>query len=92
MENDDESLNGPACFLDQARICGPDCMSFLTKPPEGPAYLGETWAKCHLLVNVDRVGRHLVVLADIQNRVFRMREKEAADTARASQPVPPGVR
>lgn len=56
---------GPSCFLNQERVCGPDCMAYLTKPPEGPAYMGEQWAQCHLLVNADRTGRHLSIITTL---------------------------
>lgn len=71
---------GAACFLDQARICGADCMAFLPQKPEGTAFIGAQWAHCHLLVNADRGGRHLVVLADVGAKlvaIARQKEREA---------------
>ena len=50
------------CFFNETRPCGPDCMAYLTVPPQGKTYLGVQWAQCHILVNVDRAGRHLTVL------------------------------
>lgn len=60
----DEPL-GPACFIDQSRVCSTDCMAHLTAPPQGAAYQGEDWAHCLLLVQAERVGRHLPILVDI---------------------------
>jgi hypothetical protein len=73
-----EAGTGPACFLDQSRICGADCMAYLTKPPEGQAYQGEQWAHCHLLVNVDRTGRHLGIITTLVRN-------QQADQMRAQQ-------
>ena len=64
----DGDPKGAACFLAQDRICGPDCMAYLPQVPEGPAYVGEQWAHCLLLVNAERAGKHLVVLASIVTR------------------------
>lgn len=44
-------------------------MAFLSKRPSGSAFIGEQWASCHLLVNADRAGRHLVVLADVGTKL-----------------------
>jgi hypothetical protein len=85
--NQSEGASGPGCFIDQHRICGPDCMAYLPQKPEGKAYIGEQWAHCHLLVNADRAGRHIVILTDMLNR----RGREAAATQVRSQ-TPPGVR
>lgn len=54
--------SGLCCFLQQERVCGADCMAFLPQPPQGVHYQGEQWAHCQLLVNADRVGRHLVII------------------------------
>lgn len=90
---DDQDLpSGGACFLSQDRVCGSDCMSYLDKVPDGPAYLGENWAKCHILVNVDRGGRHLAILAQVSASAFNLKKNQAADESRANQPPPPGVR
>lgn len=82
-----EPLAG-ACWLDQHRLCGPDCAAFLTKPPDGVAYQGEGWARCLLLVNADRVGRHLVIITQITDRLERQRRTEVADQKRPSPSVP----
>jgi hypothetical protein len=88
---DDVDPEGPACFLNQERICGPDCIAYLSRPPEGTAYLGEQWARCHLLVNADRAGRHLVVLASTIGAIHTHVKTEAADRSRP-KPVPETIR
>lgn len=71
-----EEAKGLACFLDQGRICSADCMAYLTTPPEGKHYIGEHWPRCHVLVNMDRGGRHLVVLAGDVNKLVGMKRGE----------------
>jgi len=77
-----ESKPSLACYRDQPRVCGPDCMAHLPQVPDGPAYQGENWAHCLLLVNSERVGKHLIILADLL-------KKAQANAARNQQP--PGV-
>jgi hypothetical protein len=57
-------------------------MAYLPQAPEGPAYVGENWAHCLLLVNAERAGKHLVILVDLH--------KKAQATAQRAQ-KPPGV-
>lgn len=56
--------SGLFCFLSPDRACGPSCMAYLTSPPTGDKeFRDQQWPHCHLLVNVHRMGKHLVVLA-----------------------------
>lgn len=80
---------GAACFMDQYRICGPDCMSFLPKPPEGPEYLGEQWAQCLLLVNAQRVGKHTVIIASELVNIRKKNSQAQAEAVRAQRPPEP---
>lgn len=82
-------VSGLACFMNQDRICGADCMAFLPQVPEGTAYTGEQWAHCHLLVNADRTGRHLVVLAAVGSKIAGLQRKADAEATRSQKP--PGV-
>jgi hypothetical protein len=79
------------CFQDAKRVCGPDCMAFIT-PPHGDDYRGQQWAQCLLLVNAHRTGKHLVILADSVGRHLQKAGQALADQARANQPAPPTVR
>ena len=88
MQEVDPNQKHGACFLKQERQCGPDCMAFLVDPPKGDAYLGENWARCHLLVNADRGGRHLAILANVSAGLFQLIKNRAADEARDNQPSP----
>lgn len=57
------------CFLEEARVCGSDCVAYNTDPPKEQDYVGQPWAHCHLLVNAHRAGKHLVILASLANRL-----------------------
>lgn len=84
-----ESVRKPGlgCFIDQARLCGVDCMAYLPQVPDQKAYLGETWAHCLLLLNADRIGRHLVVLVDIAKSTAARSAQRQSEAAR-QQPSP----
>jgi len=74
-----------ACFQDNTRICGPDCMAYLPQKPVGKAYIGENWAHCKLLVTADQVGRHLVLITDLFSKM------RTAQAAQERSKAPPGV-
>lgn len=76
------------CYRDAHRVCGPDCMAFIT-PPQGPDYIGQQWARCMLLVNTHRTGKHLVILADAVSQQTKKAAVALADAARSAQPPPP---
>lgn len=73
---------GPLCFINNTRVCGPDCMAFLPQAPSGDDYKGEQWAHCHLLVNAHRSGKHLTILANVHS--------QANAVAKRSVPAPAG--
>lgn len=56
------------CFNNVDRVCGPDCMAFLTTPPRGQDYVEKAWAHCHVLVTQHQMGKHLVILANVASR------------------------
>lgn len=80
---------GPSCYRDQLRVCGPDCMAFLPQAPEGDTYKGEQWAHCQLLVNNDRMGRHLVILVSLLQKDVSLRGQAHAASVRSQKA--PGV-
>ena len=86
-QNSKPLAGGAACFKDQQRICGPDCMAYLTHPPTSPYYEGEMWAHCHVLVNHDRIGRHLVIVANTLGRLGSQSARSHAEAQR-NQPGP----
>lgn len=70
---------GLFCYKDQHRPCGPECMAFLPQVPEGATYVGVQWAHCHLLVNAERVGKHVIIIVDLlkQARAANLRSQPA---------------
>lgn len=68
-----------SCFLDQERVCGSDCMAYLVSPPTDPSYIGQQWARCHLLVNIERGGKHLVVLAAQASKMVISKRQDERD-------------
>jgi hypothetical protein len=87
---DDDVRSGLLCFLDRDRVCGPDCMAYLSDPPAQPDYRGNQWASCMLLVNVHRGGKHLTILAQVASDFTQASRAHVADQARKSQ-MPPAV-
>jgi hypothetical protein len=76
------------CFKDKTRVCGPDCMAYITRPT-GDDYRDQQWANCLLLVNSHRTGKHLVILADAVSKQAQKAATALADAARTNQPPPP---
>jgi hypothetical protein len=91
VRTEPESKTGLYCFKDSARPCAAECMAFIT-PPDGPDYKDQQWARCLILVNEHRMGKHLVVLAAGVGELLQIRKKAAADVARTNQPAVPPVR
>lgn len=85
---EDGPSSGLCCFMDKERPCGADCMAFLTDPPSKDDYVGQQWSHCHLLVNAHRVGKHLVVLAQVGGELLHKQRVHAADQARSTQAPP----
>lgn len=79
MADDDPPAGSLGCFIRQERLCGPDCMAFMPARPQGDSYNGQ-WANCMLLVNAERIGKHLVIVVDLL-------KKNSAAAVR-SQPPP----
>lgn len=77
------------CYQNNLRPCGPDCTAYLPQRPEGAYFEGEAWAHCHLLVNADRVGRHLVILVDLLKKDVTSRSQARAENIRGQKA--PGV-
>lgn len=84
------TARGGACFFNQDRVCGPDCMAYLSSPPSGKAYVGENWSHCHLLVNIDRTGRHLALIHQEISTLNIDMKKRQADATRPMPPSPKG--
>ena len=68
------------CYRDAARPCDSTCMAFLIEMPDGQDYMGQEWARCLVLVNEHRQGKHLTVLAS-EAVLLRKHLKIKADDA-----------
>ena len=64
------------CFLTPERLCGADCMAYLTTPPNTPDHVGQQWPRCLLLVNAERAGKHLVILASTGKELIAAKRAE----------------
>lgn len=83
-----QSPEGLICFKDKMRVCGPDCMAYTTPPPH-PDYTDQQWARCILLVNSHRTGKHLTVIAAALGEQNQKAKTVQADLLRATQLPPP---
>jgi hypothetical protein len=83
-----QSPEGLICFKDKQRVCGPDCMAFTT-PPAGPDYVDQQWARCILLVNSHRTGKHLAVIYGLLSEQNQKAKTLQADQLRMGQIPPP---
>jgi len=84
----DEEASGLFCFIDASRLCSAECMAFVGVRPEGKDYEGQQWAKCTLLVNLHRAGKHLVVIAGMGDSLLKHLRVRQADNVRSAQPLP----
>lgn len=86
----DPKNQGLGCFLDRSRVCGPDCMAYVPpiEKPESVDYIGKEWAKCHLLINVHRTGKHISILTITANELLSKVRSYFADKQRNDQTGP----
>jgi len=84
------------CFIDHSRPCKPECMAHTVFPPEGKDYDRQQWAKCMILVNGHKVGKHVVVVAQKAHELLisadsllRFLKIKKADDQRGGPPPPP---
>lgn len=70
------------CFLDGARVCSAECTAYQTHPNPPNKYLGSPAQHCVLLTNMERVGRHLPIIAQILDNRARSERTAAQDAER----------
>lgn len=80
------------CFLDSSRPCSAECMAFLPVKPEGPDYDDQQWPACMLLVNLHKLGKHHVAIAQQGAALLKSHRIKTADEQRANQPLPAPVK
>lgn len=77
------------CFLDNKRVCGPDCMSFVTFPKRGKdSELSDTQAHCELILSTERVGRHIAIIASVLVDGQRKQKTKELDEQRVKAAPP----
>lgn len=80
---------GLFCFQNDARPCAADCAAFIDAPDHAD-YKDQQWARCLVLVNQHRTGKHLTMIANSLENLIQIRRKSDADRARTNQaPIPP---
>lgn len=94
-EVDKTGLEQMMCFMDAERICGPDCMAFLTFPRRAnSSELSEMQSHCTFLSSADRIGRNITILAaalhatSIRNKTKDMDDKREHAKGTATQQGP----
>lgn len=79
------------CFLDHARPCGPECMAHLTfRATLTKTDLSEQQQHCTLLVNADRLARHIVVLTSLVADSQKKQRTKEQDRQREQNTPKPG--
>lgn len=76
------------CFMDQQRVCGPDCMSFRTVPDEN-RQLDKAQQHCVILSSIERTGRSTNILASVLSEHLRHTKVKDADAQRGAPPAAP---
>jgi hypothetical protein len=59
------------CFITPDRVCGPDCMAYVTNKPSQSDYKDQAWPHCLVLLNLHRTGKHLVILAETASKLLQ---------------------
>lgn len=80
------------CFMDSNRLCGAECMAYITFPRASKATeLSEAQQHCSLLMAADRLGRNTTIIASLLSEGERRRHRAQVDAKReANTPRPDG--
>jgi hypothetical protein len=77
------------CFLNPKRVCGPDCVSFVTYPKRGKdSELNDTQAHCELILAAERASRHVAIIASMMADGQKKQKTKELDEQR-SKAAPP---
>lgn len=88
-----ESKVGLDCFLSMERPCNAACMAYLddSSVPQEADYAIDgyprQWARCAVLVNLHRLGKHIVHIAASHHQGVQLQKQEAADRAHRPPPI-----
>ena len=80
------------CYRDASRICGPDCVAWVTNPPVNKGGLTFTQYHCLLLSTAERMARHVTGIAAALANIHTKAKTDAQDRERkdAMSPVSGG--
>lgn len=68
---DNDARNGLVCFLNPGRVCGADCMSYLTFAlPSKTSELGPQQEHCLLLSCAYRTSKHAIIHAKTASQIL----------------------
>lgn len=83
------AYTGLMCPFDLARPCGANCMAYVTFPRRSAvSELNEQSAHCSLIVGVERLGRNLTILTEMEARAEKKRQLAEADKRQRGQFAP----
>lgn len=94
LETPDEVVDAPVptvyCFLQEERVCGPDCIAFMSRPADGNQ-LDPQQRNCLVLVSGERLARHATIGVKVVSDLFTFMKRADADVRRTEQrpPTPP---
>lgn len=87
-------INNLYCFMDSERVCGADCMAFITFPrASNSSELSEFQTHCSLLSAADRLGRNVTIVAAelvARNKRDKINRIDDDRKDKAAQPVSTG--
>lgn len=94
MDDDDSSTVMPMayCFVAPDRMCGPDCMAYLSREADVP--IDPQQRHCLILVSAERLARHVSIGVKVASDIMSLMKTSDADRRRTEQrpPTPPTTR
>ncbi len=81
-EVDDSIKDQIDCYRDRMRICGPDCVAWVTHPPENKGKLSFTQMHCLMLSTAERTARHVTLMAMVLGDIYKKNKTATADQQR----------
>ena len=88
-EVDDSIKEQIDCYRDAKRICGPDCVAWVTNPPKNKGGLAFTQHHCLLLSAAERTARHVTGIAAALASIHTKAKTDAQDRERKDAMNPP---
>lgn len=81
-EVDNSIKDAVDCFRDRGRICGPDCVAWVTHPPDDKGRLSFTQRHCLELSSLERSARHTTIIAATLAEMYKKSKTASADQQR----------